>query len=435
MQKSMALTLLVLLGNSILADGYSLRQQSVALKKDPVPAAKVHDDVSYKVVEKSSIGKEGTTDCLCKLGSFWHWRIKSCVEQGPWSYECGFFPAEHHDKVCQDKYQCEVLKTKNNVTYGAHGAVPASCQPCSKDDKCLTGKERHAESCMKEYKLSGSACQTVRVTVKATAAAKVTEQVTKSSEATATSTATAAEKAISKVGSVVESAMKKATAQGEATAKAEGTGKATAEAQATKEGVAEEKACVTLEEVKEHLKLTNVPRIGAVLSAKVVSTGDEMAFDKAYDKALAAARKAGLMSAEEAAKAKAAAEAREHAGIEAEGKADEAAAWKAEAGADKDAQAKAKAEALAKARDAARKEAEETAKAAARAAAKADIGAGTKEEADAAAAKAAAAKAAADAMEDLMNPTPTQAPIKPKPAEPTNAPRKITADEQAAALP
>jgi hypothetical protein len=39
---------------------------------------KIHDDVSYEVVNKTSIERKGTTDCLCKIGSFWHWRIKSC---------------------------------------------------------------------------------------------------------------------------------------------------------------------------------------------------------------------------------------------------------------------------------------------------------------------------------------------------------------------
>jgi len=437
----MALVLLVLLGNSVLANAFSLRQPSASKQVTFTVSAgttavnQVRDDVNYEVVKKESISRNTTTDCLCKLGSFWHWRIKSCIKQGGWAYECGFFPAEHHDKVCQDGLKCEVLNQTRVTSYHGHpGAVPASCQECEKQDKCLTGQERHSESCLKEYLLSGSACQTVRVTVTATASAKATEKVTKSSTASATATATASQKATAKDGAQVASATKEAKADGEATATAKASGEATAKAEATEEGSAEGEACVTVEEVKKILKLANVPRIGAVLSTQVVSKGDELAFDRAYAKALDAARKAGLLNAKEAAKAAAAAEAREHAGLEAEAKADEAAAWKAEAGAEKNAQEKAKADALAKAEEAASQEAADAAKAAADAADAANKG-GSQEAADAAAKAAAEAKAKQDAIKDLMNPKPTQAPVRPTTPEPTNAPRKITPEQIAAGLP
>merc|ERR1719157_475655 len=104
--------------------------------------------------------------------------------------------------------KCEVLD-KTKVTYGGHpGAVPASCNRCEEQDKCLTGKKRHEDTCMKEYILSSKACQTVRVTVDATASAKATEKVTKSSTATAEATATASEEATAKAGSQVVSATK-----------------------------------------------------------------------------------------------------------------------------------------------------------------------------------------------------------------------------------
>jgi len=483
-----ALAVLALLGNGLFVDGVSLRKSranppwvanAIAVPGSIVLAAKVHDDVDYEVVNKSSIKRDDSVDCLCEIGSFWHWRIKSCVKQGGWGYECGFFPAEHHNKVCQDGLKCELLK-QTRVTYEHPGAMPASCQSCTPEDKCLTGKKRHSQNCLKEYKLSGKACQTVKLTTMATASVKVTETVTKSSTATAKATATAAQKATAKEGGETASATKEATAEGKATAKAKASGKASATAKATEEGVAEGEGCITFEEVKKLLHLQDVKRIGAVLSAQVVSRGDEEAFDLAYAKALEAAKEAGLINAKQAAEALASAEAREHAGLEADAKADEAAAWKAEAGAAKDAQQNAKAEALAKAQSAAGKAASDAAKVAAqaqadanaaeKAAEAAEANAGSKEEvaeakakaaaarADAAAANekakaaraaaaaaqakadlaakaAAEAKAAKDALGDLMNPKPTDAPARPTKATPTSPPRKITPDQIAAKLP
>jgi len=456
---TMAVLVLALLSNAFVADAMSLRKRSekqgpVALSAAMVLVSKVHDDIDYEVLKKSSINKTSTSDCLCQLGSFWNWRIKACVKQGAWGYECGFFPAEHHKQVCQDGLKC-VLLDQSRVKYSHPGAAPGSCQECNKEDNCLVGEQRHAENCLKEYLLSGSACQTIRVTVIATASATVTKKVTKSRTASATATATASHDATATEGGQSASVTKKATAEGQATVEAQASGKATAKAKATEKGVAEGKACVTVDEVKALLKLEKVSRMGAVLSSRVVSRGDEEAFDKAYAKALDAAHKAGLLNAGEAAKALAAAEAREHAAIEAEGKANEAAAWQAEAGAKKEAQQKAKADALAKAEAAATKEASNAAKVAGQAAADAaaaeDAAKGAKGQAggDAAEEKAKAARAAADAaakeaaeakarqqaISDIVNPKPTQAPVAVTTAEPTNAPVKITKDQMEAKLP
>lgn len=484
---------LTILGSCVCANAALLhrlgRQERLAVVSDapgPVATALLESletsaGKGYEVVKKESIERKLSADCLCKMGSFWHWRIKSCIKQGAWAYECGFFPAEHHDKVCQDGLKCERLN-QTDVKYVHPGAVPASCQACEAADKCLHGKERHEQSCLKEYKLSGSACQTVKVSVESTASAKVTEEVTKSSSASATATATASEKATAKKGGETASATKKATAEGKATATAEASSEASAKAEATKEAAAEGKGCISLEEVKKLLNLEDVPRIGAVLSAKVVARGDKEAFDLAYAKALEAAEKAGLLSATEAAKALASARAREHAGLEAEAKADEAAAWKAEAGAKEAAQKNAKSEALAKAEAAATKEAATAAAAAAKAAAeaaaaeaaakaaeklatdkaavaaarkkaedakaaaeeaqaKADAAAKrkaaaeAKAKADAAARAAAEAQAKKDAISDIVNPKPTQAPARPTTPEPTSPPRKISPAEIAAKLP
>jgi hypothetical protein len=427
---------------------------ALAKRSDPV---KFHDDISHEVVKKTSISKDSSTDCLCKMGTFWHWRIKQCVDQGAWGYECGFFPGEHHRMVCADSLKCESLGD-TDVNYIGHkaGAKPATCLKCTAQDQCPTGKVRHEENCLKEYKLSGEACQTVKVTISATAQVKVTETVKKTAEATATKEATAEETAT--VGE--HSATAKATAEGTHTGTAEASSTANKKAKATEKGVAEGSACVTVDEAKALLGLQDVPSIGAVLSAQVVAAADKEAFDRAFKKALEAAKEAGLLNAMEAAEALAKAEAQEHAALDAEAKANEDAAWKAEAGASSEAQANAKAEALNKAQAQAQAEADAAAKAAADAAAKAkaaeekaeaarkaSASAEEKEKAEAEAEEAKAnaeaaqreaeaAKARNEAMKDLLNPEPTQAPIpKQTTPEPTGPPRKITPEQIAEKLP
>lgn len=424
------LAVLAILSQAFICDCVVLRAHAVvtapsingtlALHHQGTPV-KIHDDISYEVVKKTSISRDGSSSCLCKLGWFWHWRINSCVKQGPWGYECGFFPAEHHDKVCMDGLKCEVLD-QSRIKYVHPGAVPASCQECTKEDQCLKGEERHEQSCLKEYALSGEACQTVRVTVTATAEVKVSEEVTKQGTASATASANASHTATSADGQ--HEATAHATADGETTATAEASSTAEGKAKATEKGSADGSVCISVGEVKEFMKLQDVPRIGAVLSSKVVATGDKLAFDRAYAKALEAAKKAGLLNAVEAAKALAKAQAREHAGLDAEAEANEAAAWKAEAGAKKDAQDKAKADALAKAQAAADAAAAATAKAAAEAPGSEDAEAAANE-----------AAARAEAIRSLTQPQPTQRPVEITTPEPTGAPRKITPEQIAAKLP
>lgn len=443
------------------ADQLNLAVSSVSANSLQDKAPEVED---YEVIKKESIKRKGSADCLCKMGEFWHWRIKSCVKQGGWGYECGFFPAEHHDKVCRDGLKCEPLN-QTKTKYVHPGAVPASCKACGQEDKCLSGKERHKQSCLKEYKLSGSACQTVRVSVAVTASAQATEKVTKSSSASAVATATASQTATATKDGETASAKKKVTAEGQATATAKASSEASAKAKATEKTSAEGKGCISVKEVKKLMKIEDVPRIGAVLSAEVVARGDKEAFHLAHANALKAAVKAGLISAQDAAKAIAAARASEDAGRNAEAKADEAAAWKAEAGAEKAAQDKAKAEALAKAQAAANKDAATAATAASKAAAKAEAAekaaqaaeknakdqaaaaakeeakakaeaaARAKEEADAAAKAAAAAKHASDLISDVVNSRPQEPPARPTTPEPTSPPRKITPAQIAAKLP
>jgi len=340
---SSALVVFALLSNGLLANGISLRKQPPA---ELTPGAlslvsKVQRGVNHEVVKKTSIEKKSSTDCLCKIGTFWHWRIKSCIKQGGWAYECGFFPEEHHDKVCQDGLKCEKLN-QTAVKYIHPGAVPASCQACTKEDKCLTGETRHNENCLKEYKLTGKACQTVKVTVGVTTTVEVTKKVKETATASATAEASATETAKAKAGAEKADATKTATAEGKATEEAKASAEASAKATATEDGTATGEGCITIEEVKKLLGLEKVKAIGAVLSAKVVTRGDKEAYDRAYAKALEAAQKAGLINAKEAATAIATKEATEKAAEEAKARAEEAAAWAAEAGADEAAQEKAK---------------------------------------------------------------------------------------------
>merc|ERR1719199_1712889 len=86
-----------------------------------------------EVVDKSELTKSESANCLCPLGQFWHWRIHACVDQGGWGYECGFFPGEHHHRVCQDGLKCQPLKSgfDNYISYGMYqgtaNSFPASC--------------------------------------------------------------------------------------------------------------------------------------------------------------------------------------------------------------------------------------------------------------------------------------------------------------------
>ena len=138
----------------VLASGARLRRARSGTSGEP----------TFKVLETTSIQVGEPSGCLCKPGQFWHWRIKQCINQGPWGYECGFFPEEHHRFVCQTNLKCEVLdqsKKKVQVEYTHEGAVPASCEHCAPEDECPAEGKR---DCLEESKISGEACATVLVT-------------------------------------------------------------------------------------------------------------------------------------------------------------------------------------------------------------------------------------------------------------------------------
>jgi len=311
------------------------------------------DEPTFKVIETTSIQAGEPSGCLCEPGQFWHWRIKQCISQGPWGYECGFFPSEHHRFVCQTALKCQILdqsKKQVKVEYTHEGAVPASCEHCEPEDKCPAEGQR---DCLEETKLSGEACATVLVSVNHEATVTVTKEHT----AEATATATATEKATASKTAQGEAAgikaevtvTKNATAKATHEATGEHTAAASAEATTSKEGSAQEKRCIGFDAVKKQLQLDKVPRLGPVLAAQVITAGDKAAFDLAYEAALAAAQKNGMLAAEGAAKALAAGKAAKDAEMAAKAKAAEEAAWKAEAGASEAAAGEATAEAKTKA--------------------------------------------------------------------------------------
>jgi len=311
--------------------------------KTEAPPQSVENTSMFEVLNKTEIKKTNTPNCLCKLGFFWHWRIHQCVQQGGWGYECGFFPAEHHHRVCQDHLSCQKLAgaedtyVSSGIYEGTAQTFPASCVPCNASaGPCPTGEARHNEECLQELSLTGEACQTVRVTVPSSA----TASVTKSHTATAT------------VKAEVEGS--------EAEATEEKTATATHEATASANGVVKNTACVSIDEAKKEEGVEDVEQVGEVLASRIIDAGNRMAFERAYLGAMEKARKHGLMDATAAARAMAEAKAAEDAKLKAERMAHEAAAWSSEAGANKQAKdaAAARAKGLAvKAQEAAQEEA------------------------------------------------------------------------------
>jgi len=363
---ALAFSCLLLLSGFAPVSGARLRRRSIA-------APGTTSGASFEVVETTSIEAKKTEDCICEKGQFWHWRIKQCIGQGAWGYECGFFPEEHHQYVCRDALKCQVLdqsSSETKVTYSHEGAVPANCQHCTAGDNCKAGDQR---DCLEQSEVSGEACATVRVTLDQTVTAEATKEHTASAtaqktvsasvdasaekKATATATETAVDSAkrtakgevdgikatvtvnekatATEEASVTVTKKATATASSEATheSSAQSTAKVSAKAAATKQGVAEEKRCVDVTAVKKQLGLEDVAKIGPVLASNIVEAGDKAAFDLAYEAAMKAAQANGASLAEGAAKALAAQKAAKDAEMAANAKASEDAAWKAEAGA------------------------------------------------------------------------------------------------------
>ena len=367
----------------VLRQDPAANSQSLAILDGPEPI--------FEILEETIPTAKESDECICPLGKFWHWRLTQCVDQGPWGYECGFFPEEHHHRVCMDGLKCQALKgvEDNYFSHGMHhgkaGSYPASCVHCKESDNCVVGEERHKADCLVSYTIEGDACVTVQVSMPVdeftvTATASHTAQITDSAEATAKATETAEHTATadSEDGKHSATATRTATASAEATKTHEAASEKTVEKTVTETikhaPVGKGDACVTPEEGMDLMGMGKDKQMGAVLSQKVIAKMQDEAFERASEYALKNARENGMSIAKDAAEKLAMEKAKAAAKLEAEQLAREDAAWEAESGAKSGAKGAASAEAKAKA--------EADAKAAAEAAAKALAEAKAKEAAD-----------------------------------------------------
>lgn len=214
---------------------------------------------TLEVVSRTDITKANAAKCLCELGYFWHWRIHQCIEQGHWGYECGFFPEEHHHRVCHDGLKCEKLNqldtySNSGLHAGTAKSVPATCKECIAPDVCPVGEARHNEECLQELTLTGEATCTVKVTFPGlSATASATESHTVDGhEASATSEATA-----------------------------------------SANGVIENHGTCTIEEAKKSLGLDPNGKVGEVLAARIIDEARRIAYERASKHAIAEAKKTG----------------------------------------------------------------------------------------------------------------------------------------------
>jgi len=141
-----------------------------------------------EVVERQSLSAKVIDKCICPQGTFWHWRINKCQNQGGWGYECGFFPKEHWPRICADGLTCKPVPNSSDVyySYGRHhgtaGSRPATCQTCGPEDDCKLAEDRHNGDCLRGVELSGNATATIRVTVSSSATATATASHTAEAE-------------------------------------------------------------------------------------------------------------------------------------------------------------------------------------------------------------------------------------------------------------
>jgi hypothetical protein len=363
--KALVLCFSVLLGGVV----QDVRAMSVALHLRGTQSARSQDftlatdiehlmpeGIDVDVTNKSLPKVKESPKCLCPLTKFWHWRLASCIDQGPWGYECGFFPIEHHHRVCQDLLKCEQLN-KGNTSSAYHPfgdskkaqSVPASCNRCGQQDSCLQGKARQDKECLKQYSIEGKeACVNVKVTTyhsavaEATASYTASESVTKSANANAKASATHTETATAKskaeaaheaVVTVTEDALASATASSTAsadsTAKKTATEKATAESTAKSSATASDTHTANEEVTKE--KTYGAEEAGIKVSAKDKATASSEATESASATAEVSKTKKATSSATKSAEASA--------------KATETAKVSSEASASKSATAKGKASA------------------------------------------------------------------------------------------
>eukprot|EP00927_Polykrikos_kofoidii_P029090 TRINITY_DN25206_c0_g1_i1.p1 TRINITY_DN25206_c0_g1~~TRINITY_DN25206_c0_g1_i1.p1 ORF type:complete len:359 (+),score=43.67 TRINITY_DN25206_c0_g1_i1:244-1320(+) len=284
------------------------------------------EPVEFEVLSRKSFEQVETTSCSCKKGQFWHWQINSCIDQGGWGYECGFFPYEHQRLACQDGLKC--VSVTGTQEFGVNGERAATCVPCKPEDFCRTGEARYLEQCVKNITVVGEACANVEVSVLANPSAKAAfanvgktiprGKDTKSASANQTVFATVANGTSSatpggraevraNVSATVSVRMKgRDTGQAMENVAVDATHASRVNAVAVEKKIAESSAkpqvrsqvCLSVDDVKRSLGIDGISSVSPVLSAQLISAGDERAFHLAYEKALTVAK---LKAREEAA--------------------------------------------------------------------------------------------------------------------------------------
>lgn len=366
-----------------------------------LPKTIIPGDVTFKVVEETLPTTADLSQCICQQGRFWHWRLKKCVPQGSWGYECGFFPHEHHHEVCKDGLKCSEVKKRTSLYQVRVDAAqiqksfPATCVPCKFEDHCLQGPQRHQEACIKKHDMVGiDACVTVRARAVKLASARSTQMHTayvsrlreatqkaiqeaeskpkvdtvpsiskdsnsnkkerpsaKTSDVSSNTSAAAAANSLPVTGAGSEVSIA-AGRQGNSIGGQAQVVTVSRAASATKiahaNASAEEKAtsCTSVLEAKKHLGISPDEQLSAVLVSNIIAKTRELAMQGAMEKASAAAQRRGLVNAAIAAQRLADVQALEEAKLKAEAAAAEASAWMEEAGTSREAQAVARSRAL-----------------------------------------------------------------------------------------
>ncbi|CAK0883364.1 unnamed protein product [Prorocentrum cordatum] len=249
------------------------------------------------VVERQSLSAKVIDKCICPQGTFWHWRINKCQNQGGWGYECGFFPKDRWR--CADGLTCKPVPNSSDVyySYGRHhgtaGSRPATCQTCGPEDDCKLAEDRHNGDCLRGVELSGNATATIRVTVSSSATATATASHTAEAEEVASATANHTVQAKTDGGGGAS-----ATAAAEHASRATETASVNHTTTAEALGSAEASAAISAEEIMARMGFGALD-ISPTMAASMISAADELVFGLALEKAKALAEKESLAGAKE----------------------------------------------------------------------------------------------------------------------------------------
>merc|ERR1719163_424392 len=104
-------------------------RSSLVTEENPIPAL---DDIKVEISDKKSLSADASGEgCMCEIGKFWFPRLKKCMEQEEWGYECGFFPVDIQHRVCKDGLVCRKKEglQENHYNHGNNG-YPTTCKDC-----------------------------------------------------------------------------------------------------------------------------------------------------------------------------------------------------------------------------------------------------------------------------------------------------------------